>query len=309
MAPAQNGGADLHLTPEQPSSNLPQVSAEQQDSFTIFSRLPAELRTKIWRHAGLEPRLAFVLLGMPTQTWVTTPNIDMIQGIGTVFYRAFMNRVHLNETNTRRSLLSASQESRHEILQATITDPSSMNWLERLGLAEYNIMRHDLVYLGGLSNGLSGALRDMESVIPLSLVLGNVLGRVMVAGDVFVRYFQPYIFHQPENPINKALSDLRQFGANYAVLFGNTGLPHPRLPGSMVFLLDNVDLEWAPDASPCTVPSHTERAYIDRSSCCIHHDHLEIIEDARMDEWMNINFERRPDGSHIRLSQHLRANT
>ncbi|KKY37931.1 hypothetical protein UCDDA912_g02148 [Diaporthe ampelina] len=127
----------------------------------------------------------------------------------------------------------------------------------------------------------------MNKIIPLSLVLGNVLPRVMVNGDIFVRYFNPDPNRQHENPVDKALADLRALGNQYAPLFADdpAGLPRPRLPESMVFALDNLPLRWD-IASPCEVPGHREAFIV---PCCIHYEHLEMISDEDMDGWMDAN--------------------
>ncbi|KAJ0120848.1 hypothetical protein J7T55_015583 [Diaporthe amygdali] len=199
-------------------------------------------------YAAQQPRLAFVLLGMPTPTWLNTNGIDLVNNIDSMFWRAIMNRVYLLEADPRRSLLAASHESRNETFRATSTGSVRSNWLNRLGLAPIRLNYSDLLYLGGFSQGAHGALRDMQSIIPLSLVLGNVVSRVLVNGDVFVRYFAPYEGQPPESPLTKAIADLHGMGPNYARLFADAlwGLPQPRLPRTMVFMLSNDLLEWEP---------------------------------------------------------------
>lgn len=126
---------------------LPRLTPGQEVSFTLpkppsegalfhcFKDLAAELRIRIWQHAATQPRLAFVLLGMPTPTWLNTNGIDLVNNIDSMFWRAIMNRVYLLEADPRRSLLAACHESRNETFRATSTGPVRSNWLNRLGLA------------------------------------------------------------------------------------------------------------------------------------------------------------------------------
>lgn len=256
----------------------PQVPpGEQSDAtFPRFSELAAELRTMIWQHAMDDPRLIYVHLGIPGSGAVTT------------FDRFIMNRIYLAEArNPRSSLLDASDESSAEVRRAEEGDASRTRWLGMLGLAQYHPTRADLVYMGGLRAGDQTPPADANKVIPLSLVLGNILSRIMVNADVFVNYFDPDESQEPENPIDKALADLRTLGNQYAPLFtaDSNGLPRPRLPESMVFMLGNSHLRWD-IASPCTVPGHREQFI---TSCCIHYDHLEIVNDEDMDSWMEAN--------------------
>lgn len=130
----------------------------------------------------------------------------------------------------------------------------------------------------------------MQSIIPLSLVLGNVVSRVLVNGDVFVRYFAPYEGQPPESPLTKAIADLHGMGPNYARLFADAlwGLPQPCLPRTMVFMLSNDLLEWEPQP-PCTMLGHHEQVFMGRDSCCIHYEDLEIIPNTAMDHWLQAN--------------------
>ncbi|KAK7699286.1 hypothetical protein SLS64_011744 [Diaporthe eres] len=256
----------------------PQVPSGEQssDTFPRFSELAVELRIMIWQHAMDDPRLIYIHLGIPGSGAVTT------------FDRFILNRNYLAETrNPRPSLLDASSESSAEVRRMEEGGASRTRWLGLLGLAQFHPTRADLVYIGGLRDHGRTPPGDTNKIIPLSLVLGNILPRVMVNADVFVKYFDPDENQDPENPIDKALADLRALGDQYAPFFADdpSGLPRPRLPGSMVFMLDNFHLRWD-IASPCTVSGHREEFI---TSCCIHYDHLEIIADEDMDNWMDGN--------------------
>ena len=248
---------------------------EEGEVFSLFRNLPPELRAMVWRRAMGNPRLIYVHLGVPGA------------GAFARFDRFIMNRAYLLENNQPSGVLSASHESRAEALRDARRDVSSINWLGMLGLTEFNPTGWDLVYLGGLRDGGQRPPTDMNRVIPLSFVLGNVLPRVCVNGDVFVRYFAPDQNQQPENPIDKGLADLRALNSAFAPLFADTpaGLPNPRLPETMVFMLDNYHLRWG-IVSPCTEPGHRVDFI---TTCCIHYDHLEIVADENMDAWMDAN--------------------
>lgn len=173
-----------------------------------------------------------------------------------------------------------------------------------LGIVEFNPTAADLVYVGGLRDQGQTPPADTARIIPLCLVLGNIIPRVCVNGDVFASYFdrgnETDEDQAPENPIEKGLASLRALNTQLAPLFADTpaGLPSPRLPASMVFMLDNLPLRWA-ITSPCTNPAHN-RIFI--LSCCIHYEHLEIIPDAGMDAWMDANLEQYGEdrANHIR---------
>ncbi|KAG6357557.1 hypothetical protein INS49_013434 [Diaporthe citri] len=271
------------LTPtsnQQVSSTMSQPQAppgEQSNAtFPRFSELAAELRIIIWQHAMDDPRLMYVHLGIPGTGAVTT------------FDRFIMNGNYLAATtNPRSGLIDACSESSGEVHRIESWDTSKVRWLGMLGLTQYYPTRADLVYMGGLRDGGRTPPADANKIIPLSLVLGNILPRVMVNADVFMKYFDPDENQDPENPIDKALADLRTLGDQYAPLLADdpNGLPRPRLPESMVFMLDNFHLRWD-IASPCTVPEHREEFI---TSCCIHYDHLEIVADEDMDNWMEAN--------------------
>lgn len=205
-----------------------------------------------------------------------------------------MNRNHLVETSQPPGVLCASQESRAEALNGTRRDVSSINWLSMLGILEFHPKASDLVYLGGLRDQGRTPPADMNRIIPLSLVLGNILPRVCVNGDVFARYFAREVNETgdedpepPENPIEKGLASLRALDSQFAPLFANTsaGLPRPRLPETMVLMLDNFHLRWG-IMSPCTNPAHSQAFNV---ACCIHYEHLEIVADGDMDAWMVVN--------------------
>lgn len=266
------------------SPSVPQSPpAEEQSDGSTFPRFPelaGELRAMVWQQALNDPRLIYVHLGVPGS------------GASTNFDGFVMNRAYLTETDPYPSLFNASGESRQEVLLPT-WDVSRTNWLGRLGLTQFHPNQLDLVYISGLRDGGRTPPLDINKIIPLSLVLGNVLPRVMVNGDIFVRYFSPDPDRQPEDPMAKALADLRALGSQYAPLFANdpAGLPRPRLPESMVFMLDNFPLKWD-IVSPCDIPGHREEFI---ASCCIHYDHLEIIADSDMEEWMDANLVRHND--------------
>ncbi|KAI7777951.1 hypothetical protein LA080_002863 [Diaporthe eres] len=253
----------------------PQVPSGEQssDSFPRLSELAAELRTMIWQHAMDDPRLMYIHLGIPGSGAVTT------------FDRFILNRNYLAETrNPRSSLLVASSESSAEVRRMEEGDASRTRWLGLLGLAQFHPTRADLVYMGGLRGGEQTPPADTNKIIALCLILGNILPQVMVIADVFVKYFDPDENQDHENPIDKALADLQTLDNQYAPFFADdpSGLPRPRLPESMVFMLDNFHLKWD-IASPCTIPEHWEELV---TSCCIHYNHLEIIADEEMDNWM-----------------------
>lgn len=273
-----------HVTTTTMSSNLwNNITGqhEEGEGFSLFPNLPPELRALIWRHTT-EPRLIFILPGVPRA------------GPLTRFHRVVMNRAHLVETNQPLSVLCACHESRHEALTGAQRDLSSLNWLSILGILEFNPTAADLVYFGGLRDQGQTPPADTDTIIPFCLVLGNILPRVCTNGDVFASYFdrddETEEGQPPENPIEKGLASLRALNAQFAPLFADTpaGLPSPRLPESMVFMLDNLPLRWA-ITSPCTNPAHN-RVFI--LSCCMHYDHLEIIPDADMDAWMDANLEQ-----------------
>lgn len=279
----EKGKGPMFPTADQQAGWTPpsQISPEEQPahSFPGFLELPRELRSLIWQNALDEPRLIYIHLGIP--------------GMGAVaaIDRFVMNANYLAEKRTPRSnLILACQESSEEVNRADRQDPSRTAWLARLGLAQYHPTRADLVYMGGLRDAGRTPPADANRIIPLGLVLGNVLPRVMLNADVFVDYFAPRPDQQPENPLDKALADLRTLGNHYTPLFddGHDGLPRPMLPESMIFMLGNTRLTWDV-ASPCTVIGHNQ-AFI--ASCCIHYDHLEIISDGDMDGWMNGNMGR-----------------
>lgn len=255
---------------------------QEGEGFPLFPNLPPELRAMVWKHAVGEPRLIYVQVSVPGS------------GAFARFDRMLMNRNHLTETSQPSGVLYACHESRAEALDGAQRDVSSINWLSMLGVLEFHPNASDLVYLGGLRDKGRTPPADMNRIIPLSLVLGNILPRVCVNGDVFARYFaremnKPDDEDQqpPENPIEKGLASLRSLNTQFAPLFANTpaGLPHPRLPESMVLMLDNFHLRWS-IVSPCTDPAHTEAFIV---SCCIHYEHLEIIADADIDVWMDAN--------------------
>lgn len=261
-----------------------QVPPGEQSSATFprFSELAAELRTMIWQHAMDDPRLIYIHVGIPGS------------GVVTTFDLFIMNRNYLVEArNPRSNLLDVSSESSAEVRRMERGDASRTRWLDILGLAQFYPTRADLVYIGGLRDGGRTPPSDTNKIIPLSFVLGNILPRVMVNADVFVKYFDPDENQEPENPIDKALADLRTLPNQYAPLFadGPDGLPRPRLPESMVFMLDNFHLKWD-IASPCTVSEHREEFI---TSCCIHYDHLEITADEEMDNWVEDNLVRYDD--------------
>lgn len=260
------------------TTSQPQVPPGGQPSATFprFSELAPELRTMIWEQAMEDPRLIYVHLGVPGTGAVTT------------FDCFIMNSNYLDEAgNPRTSLLDTSSESSAEVLRIERGDASRARWLGMLGIAQLYPTKADLVYLGGLKDLGRTPPADTNKIIPLSLVLGNILPRVMVNADVFVNYFNPDPGQEPENPINKALADLRTLDNQYAPLLADdpNGLPRPRLPESMVFMLGNFHLRWG-IASPCNVPEHQEEFI---TSCCIHYDHLEIVADEDMDNWMEDN--------------------
>lgn len=233
----------------------------------------------IWQNAMDDPRLIYIHLGIPGTGAVAA--ID----------RFIMNATYLAEKRHPRSgVILACKESREEVNRVSRIerdDASRTAWLARLGLTQYRPTRADLVYMGGLRDGGRAPPADSNKIIPLGLVLGNVLQRVMLNADVFVDYFAPDPSRQPENPVDKALADLRTLGNHYKPLFADDphGLPRPVLPESMVFMLGNTHLKWD-IASPCTIPGHSQ-AFI--MSCCIHYDHLQIIADDDMDGWMDEN--------------------
>jgi hypothetical protein len=261
---------------------------QEGEGFPLFLNLPAELRIVIWRHAIPDPRLMYVRVSVPGP------------GAFTSFERFILNREHLTEVSSHPpGVLYACHESRAEALRGAQRGPSSINWLSTLGILKFHPTADDLVYLGGgpRDQGRTPPA-DTDRIIPLSLLLGNVLPRVMVNGDVFLRYFarannnnnphedQDHAPPPPENPIEKGLASLRALNSQFAHLFADTqaGLPSPKLPESMVFMLDNFTLRWGTGSS-CTVPGHTRWRSIFR--CCIHYDHLEIIADGDMDDWMD----------------------
>lgn len=263
---------------------------QEGEVFLLFLNLPPELRIMIWRLAIPDPRLMYVRVSVPGP------------GAFTRFDRFILNREHLTEVSSHPpGVLYACHESRAEALRGAQRGPSSVNWLSTLGILEFHPTADDLVYLGGLRDQGRTPPADTDRIIPLSLVLGNVLPRVMVSGDVFLRYFarannnnnnnnphedQDQAPPPPENPIEKGLASLRALNTEFAPLFADTqaGLPSPKLPESMVFMLDNFSLRWGTGSS-CTVPGHTRWRSIFR--CCIHYDHLEIIADGDMDAWMD----------------------
>lgn len=275
----KNVQASLESAPNQQVGSAATQShvAPGEESSATFSRFPKfvpELRSMIWQQAIGDSRLIYVHLGIP--------------GTGTVaaFDSFIMNRSYLADAdNARQSLWSTCMESRDEVRRIERLDGSKRNWLGRLGITQFRPTSADLVYMGGLHHGERAPPRDMNKIIPLSLVLGNILSAVMVNADVFVKYFDPDPNREPENPTDKALADLRTLGNQYAPFFDDDsdGLPQPRLPESMVFMLGNFHQKWN-IASPCTVPEHREEFI---TSCCIHYDHLEIIDDEDMDGWMD----------------------
>lgn len=295
----------LLASEQQVGSNLPLTPRYRQvgGSFTLFNSLPAELRAKVWQHAGLQlqPRLAFVLLDMPTQAWMEQAwrGTNDIRNVETTFDRVIKNRIHLIETDLPRSnLLASCREGRREVLRATTADPAFVEWMKRLGLAHFNINSNDLLYLGGFSQGAEGGSRDADRIIPLNLVLGAILPKVLVRADVFLEFFsmarfqsagQPISVGQPTDILNEAVADLQGLGATYARLFANnpSGLPQPRLPGTIIFMLSNGFREYSPDFSPCTIPGHREQVSRGRESCCLHYEHLEIIPEEDIDGWMD----------------------
>lgn len=276
----EKGKGPMNPTSDQQVSwpTPPQVPLEEQSAsnFPRFLELPRELRSLIWQNALDEPRLIYVHLGIP--------------GMGAVaaIDRFVMNANYLVEKRTPRSnLLHTCQESSEEVNRAERADHSRTAWLARLGRTQYNPTRADLVYLGGLRDAGRAPPADANRVIPLGLVSGNILPRVMLNADVFVDYFALRPDQQPKNPLEKSLADLRTLGNHYTPLLDDDpdGLLRPVLPESMVFMLGNTRLTWD-IASPCTVPGHNQ-SFI--ASCCIHYDHLEIISDSDMDGWMNGN--------------------
>lgn len=258
-----------------------QVPPEEQSAsnFSRFPELAPELRTMIWQNAMDDPRLIYIHLGIPGTGAVAA--ID----------RFIMNGTHVAETRHPRSgVILACKESNEEVNRVNRVernDASRTAWLARLGLTQYHLTRADLVYMGGLRDGGRAPPADSNRIIPIGLVLGNVLPRVILNADVFMDYFAPDPSRQPENPLDKALADLRTLGNQYKPLFADDphGLPRPVLPESMVFMLSNTNLKWD-IASPCTVSGHSQAFIL---SCCIHYDHLQIIANDDMDGWMDEN--------------------
>lgn len=208
---------------------------QKGENFPLFPDLPPELRVMVWKHAVGDPRLIYVQVSFPGS------------GEFARFDRMLMNRNHLVETTQTPGVLYVCQESRAEALDGTRRDVSSINWLSMLGVLEFHPKASDLVYLGGLRDQDRTPPADMNRIIPLSLVLGNILPRVCVNGDVFARYFAREVnkpddedWEPPENPIEKGLASLRALNSQFAPLFANTaaGLPRPQLPESMVLMLD-----------------------------------------------------------------------
>lgn len=294
----EKGKGPLEETPNQqvgPTGSQPQAPPEESSSnaFPLFPEFPRELRCLIWEEAINDPRLIYIHFGIPGTRFV--PFID----------RCILNRNHLAETrNPRRSVFNTCSEGREESRRTARrdSDHSRYRWLRLLGLDQLNPTGSDLVYVGGLQDLGRAPPADTSRIIPMALVLGDVLPWVMVNADIFVSYFNPDPSRQPEDPVGKALADLRALypgDGDMAIFADNvrTGLPHPQLPESMVFMLDNFRLKWE-IASPCTIPGHNEDP---ETSCCIHYDHLEIIADENMDDWMDENLGQYDDRASFRI--------
>lgn len=294
LAPASN--QQVGSTVAQPQAPPPEE--EEGESFPKFPDFVSELRCMIWKEAINDPRLIYIHFGIPG---ARTP---------TRFDRCILNRNHLAETrNPRRSVFNTCCEGRGECRRTARpdSDHSRYRWFRLLGLGRLKPTRSDLVYVGGLQGQGRVPPADTSRIIPLALALGDVLPWVMVNADIFVNYFNPDPSRQPENPMDKALADLRALptlGSGNLHMFADNaqhGLPHPQLPETMVFMLDNFRLKWE-IASPCTVPGHNEDP---ETSCCIHHDHLEIIADEKMDDWMDENLGQYDDRASFRIRMEI----
>lgn len=272
------------------------------DTFPRFPELAKELRDMIWQHASDEPRLIYIHLSVPISD--PTPNpYDLY----------IMNRTYLADAaQSRRSLLAACSESRHEVLRhealraSGADDAPRENWLNTLGIAHLRPTGADLVFMGGLGSGGQSHPQDAATIIPLCLLLGGVIPQVMLNADIFASFFGPQSGRQLGNPVETALADLRAGpGAPFAALLDDddddtAGLPPPRLPERIILMLDNFRQRWY-FASPCADPGHSGGLLI--SSCCIHYEHLEITADEDMDDWMEANLTEHYDGDDLSRGQ------
>lgn len=273
-----------------------------RDTFPRFPELAKELREIVWQHASNEPRLIYIHLHVPSSAPLPAP-----------FDRYIMNEAYLADAaQSRRSLLLACSESRDEVLRDEALRASGaggapgVNWLNMLRIAHLRPTGADLIYLGGLWSGGQSHPEDADTIIPLSLLLGDVISQVMLNADIFASFLNPQSGRQLGDPVETALADLRAGqGAPYAALFANNnnntaGLPQPRLPERMIFMLDNFRQRWY-FATPCADPGHSGGRL--ESSCCIHYDHLEIIADEDMDDWMEANLSEHYDGDGLSRGQ------
>lgn len=297
------GAESSHLSPVKQVISTMTEPHNPGDNFPRFPEMAKELRDTVWQHASNEPRLIYIHLHVPSSAPPPAP-----------FDRFIMNEAYLADAaQSRRSLLLACSESRDEVLRDEALRASGaggapgVNCLNMLRIAHLRPTRADLIYLGGLWSGGQSHPEDADTIIPLSLLLGDVMPQVMINADIFASFFNPQSGRQLGDPVETALADLRAGeGAPYAALLANNnnnntaGLPQPRLPERMIFMLDNFRLRWY-FAPPCADPGH--RGALLFESCCIHYDHLEIIADEDMDHWMEANLSEPDDDNGLSRGQ------
>lgn len=205
-------------------------------TFTCFLELPAEIQIQVWQEAfpsSHSPRIACLEVHSTPSTALSHEVLNLNNMNAEIGWRV-LNREYLDQIDDVSSLLAASHRSRTVTLQAT---PQSLDtpWLRRLGLTQAHIDPSlDILFFKG------GDEESTETMMTMSLVLGNEFPNVMVPAMDFVEDIHADLRFGNVEPVNAALTALRAVDPVWHEIFrpGPNTLPVPRLPRNIYFFLE-----------------------------------------------------------------------